>query len=303
MYGTIFNIQSFSLHDGPGIRTTVFFKGCPLKCLWCHNPESHRAAQELLFYTERCTGCGKCVRVCPEGGVTLIDGRAVTDRKKCIGCGHCVTVCPAGAREISGKMVTVEEVMEVIEKDRMFYESSGGGVTLSGGEPLLYGDFIRSLMEQCRDAGIHTAVETSGYADSGIVKKALEPADLILFDFKAADSRLHRRLTGVPNEKILENARILCRGMKKKMVIRIPVVPGGNDGEDNIRASADFIHHRLDLGIPVHLLPYHDLGTAKEERLEWEKIQDFKVPEQTHMEQIKKWMEEYDLTVQIGGSM
>lgn len=131
MYGTIFNIQSFSLHDGPGIRTTVFFKGCPLKCLWCHNPESHREAQELLFYTERCTGCGKCVRVCPEGGVTLIDGRAVTDRKKCIGCGHCVTVCPAGAREISGKMVTVEEVMEVIEKDRMFYESSGGGVTLS----------------------------------------------------------------------------------------------------------------------------------------------------------------------------
>lgn len=299
----IFNIQSFSLHDGPGIRTTIFFKGCPLKCLWCHNPESHKAAPELLFYKERCTGCGICVQACPRGAVVIKDGKSVNDRTKCAACGVCVKVCPSGAREISGKKISAGELMEVVEKDRMFYESSGGGVTLSGGEPLIYGEFAREFMERCHKAGIHTAVETSGYTDEENLRRTLALADLVLFDIKAMDENLHRKLTGVSNEKILKNARILCHNMKKKMVIRIPVVPGCNDGKDNIEKTARFIKEKLDLSVPVHLLPYHNFGTAKEERLEWERQNIFSKPEEEQMAQIKTWMENYGIAAQIGGSM
>lgn len=303
MNAEIFNIQSFSLHDGPGIRTTVFFKGCPLKCLWCHNPESHKRTPQLLYYREKCIGCGACVKACPKGSVELIGGRAVNNRSLCNGCGRCVDVCPAKAREISGKAMSFEAIMEALRSDQMFYEASGGGVTFSGGEPLVWPEMVTALAEACRAEGIHTAIETSGYGEWDRVCPVFQSVHFVIMDLKAVDSELHRKLTGVSNETILANARRVCHTLKKPMLLRIPVVPGCNDSEKNIRETGEFIKNMLAPELPVQLLPYHDLGTAKEEQLEWEHVQDFAIPEEDHMQRLKKILEAMGLNIQIGGAM
>jgi pyruvate formate lyase activating enzyme len=265
MTGSIFHIQRFSLHDGPGIRTTVFFKGCPLRCQWCHNPESITREKQLLLREERCVSCGDCSARCPHGATRTVAGTITTDRQICLACGTCVSTCYADAREIVGTEITVEEALREIEKDRVFYEESGGGATFSGGEPLLQHEFLRALLAACRERGIQTVVDTSGYAPPDVVDAVAPLVDLFLFDIKTIDDRKHREYTGVSNRTILENLRRLA-ARKAPIVVRVPLVPGVNDDEESIRSIGEFVR-TLDGVRGVHILPYHRSGTEKYRRL------------------------------------
>src|SRR5512136_235019 len=204
--GIIFNIQGYCIHDGPGIRTSVFLKGCPLRCLWCQNPESHSYYPELLFAEEKCAGCGECVRVCPEKAVRMRGKASQTDRRLCKSAGLCVDACPNEARAVIGRRATTDEVFKEIAADSLFYQESGGGVTLSGGEPLAQPEFAAGILKKCREAGFHTALDTCGYASWTVAREVLRHVDLVLYDFKHMDPAIHRKYTGVSNELILQNA-------------------------------------------------------------------------------------------------
>lgn len=302
MKGRIFNIQRYSIHDGPGIRTTVFLKGCPLRCLWCQNPEGISPKNELFFNKERCTGCGRCVETCEKKAITITDSVARTDRKLCIGCGKCVEVCPNEARQIVGKEVSVEEVVEVVKKDRIFYERSGGGVTLSGGEPLMQPIFVQKLLERCKLDGIHTTLDTSGFASWDTLKEVLKYTDLILYDFKCMDPEKHRVFTGVSNELILENVRRITSEFSTPIWARIPIIPGYNDDIENIRATASFLTKVLkDRVERVNLLPYHRLGEVKYERLERENTSTISEPPEEQILEIKAIFESFGLQAYVGG--
>lgn len=246
MTGTIFDIQRFSIHDGPGIRTTVFFKGCNLRCLWCHNPESQSAQPQLMFYKDKCVGCGECKKVCP---------RAFTP--DCVSKGDCVAACRHGAREMSGATGMAESVIDTVLRDKAFYKTSGGGVTLSGGEPLLQPEFALEILKACKESGIHTAVETAGNVSFAVFEKILPFVDLILYDIKGIDPENHKKNTGVSNERILENARALAES-GKDILFRMPYIPGYNDTE--APAVADFARS---LGKEVELMAYHEIGMGK----------------------------------------
>ena len=253
MKATVFDIQRSSFVDGPGIRTTVFFKGCNLRCAWCHNPESQSAALQMMFYKNKCTGCGKCKEKCPNS------------LEKCDFCGRCTLYCPHDAREICGKEYTVEEILRVILKDKTFYENSDGGVTFSGGECMLQIDFLEEILKECKKNGIHTAVDTAGHVPFEKFERILPYTDLFLFDVKCLDSEKHKRYTGVGNELILENLARLLRA-DARVWIRIPVIPEVNDTVEEMKA----IRQLLDgCGSPekVELLPYHALGEHKYEAL------------------------------------
>lgn len=300
----IFDIQPYSIHDGPGIRTTIFFKGCPLHCLWCHNPESNEHQSQLMYYGAKCTGCGSCIRHCPKGAIYENNGKVATDRSLCTGCGQCSAACLYKAREVKGTLMTVDEVFDQAVADRMFFEASGGGVTVSGGEPLAQPGFVAALMKKLKTEHIHTAIETCGYASWENVKNVLANVDLVLYDLKAMDSGLHQRLTGVKNEGILSNIKAIRNELKKDVILRIPVVPGYNDSRENIEATAVFVKEALEAAPPIHLLPYHSLGDSKRESLEnLEEPLDIRPPEDERMQEIKALMEKYGLSVQIGGAM
>lgn len=262
--GTIFDIKKYSIHDGPGIRTTVFFSGCPLACLWCHNPEGQPLEPRLIYRAARCQGCGGCIAICPQDAVTWDPahiGRVITDGQKCTCCGDCVDACYAGARELSGYTVTVDEVMVQVRREIPFYDQSGGGVTFSGGEPLMQLDFLAALLRACRKEEIHSAVDTSGFADWQDFERIRADVNLFLYDLKHMDSERHSAVTGVPNEIILDNLRRLSAA-GARCLVRIPLIPGINDDAENLTASACFLASLPALE-GVELMGYHDMAQAK----------------------------------------
>ena len=273
MTGTIFDIKKFSIHDGSGIRTTVFFKGCPLRCVWCHNPEGQEMSAEIMFFPDRCSVCGNCVSVCPNQAIVLKDAgceitRVCPERKKCVACGACVKACPRGAREVAGRVVTSDELIREIMKDVVFYDSSGGGVTFSGGEPLLQPDFLLALLRECKEREIHTAVDTCGFVKWETLSSIIPYADLILYDLKCMDSDMHYELTGRGNEEILENLRRLSKA-NCNVIVRFPLIPGINDNDENITCMGEFVLSLRHGGrLPrVDILPYHKMGLDKYLRL------------------------------------
>jgi len=300
--GTVFDIQDFSLHDGPGIRTTIFFKGCPLRCAWCQNPESQQKHAELLVDTDKCDGCARCVFVCPHRAIAIRDGKAVTNRQLCEGAGDCTTVCPQNARQLIGRQTTAHTAFDEAAHDALFFERSGGGITLSGGEPLMQPLLAISILRRCKAFGFHTTLDTCGYAKWQTVASVLRYVDLVLYDFKHMDPAEHARLTGVSNRLILENVKRIQHELEVPMRARVPIVPGCNDSDDNLHATAAFIALELAPTIPVHLNPYHRLGVGKYARLERHDYAiDAEPPSAARMQYIKRLFETYGLQTEIGG--
>lgn len=298
--GIVFDIQRFSIQDGPGIRTTVFLKGCPLRCLWCSNPESQKFPPELFFSESLCVRCHRCVEVCPTGATELnSDGTIQINYELCKACGECVKVCPSGARTTSGKLMSIEEVLDMVKKDSLFYRNSGGGVTASGGEPLYQPDFLIGLFKECQEAGIQTALDTSGYACWETIEKILGYVDLVLFDIKHMDSEKHKEYTGVDNKLILRNAEKLAQE-RKPLIIRVPLIPGYNDSEENIMALARFMRER-EL-VRIDLLCYHQFGRKKYEMLGREyKLSGVNTYKDEEVQMIKEELESFRLDVSIVG--
>lgn len=282
----ITDIQHFSVHDGPGIRTTVFTKGCPLRCLWCHNPETLSARIRLKVETGRCVGCGACLSRCPKGAISLSDGKAVTDRAKCVDCLACAAVCPTDARHADGRRVTTDDVAAEILRDRDYYVG-GGGATISGGEPLLQSEGVFALTKRLHDEGIHVAVETALSVPEEVATAATERFDLFLCDVKALPAELHRRLTGRDNALILANLRRIAeRG--KPLLLRMPLIPGLNDGEENLAATAAFIRSLPGETPELEILPYHALGADKYAALGLEyKANGVVVPDREYVDAVK----------------
>lgn len=302
--GTVFDIMKYSVHDGPGIRTTVFLKGCPLSCHWCHNPESQLPEPQIMFYPERCIGCGDCAGVCPSGALLPLAGAGENTvpepgRGKCTGCGSCAAVCHAGAREIAGRKMSAVEVIRAIERDVIFYDQSAGGVTFSGGEPLMQTDFLTALLAGCREKEIHTAVDTCGFAPRDKLLQLAGLVDLFLYDLKLMDDRRHRQYTGVSNGVILDNLLELA-SHHDNIVIRIPVIPGINDDADNINETGRFIA-TLSGVRSVHILPYHRIGTQKYRRLGLTyALPELRPPDSEKMKVFADILVKYGLTVQVG---
>lgn len=263
--GTLFNIQRFSIHDGPGIRTTVFLKGCNLHCIWCHNPESVQKQPEIQFFPEKCIACGECVKICPHGAQILDGNQRIYVRDLCQQCGQCTQDCFSGALVLTGKEWTPAEVLAEVEQDAPYYQTSQGGVTLSGGEPLLQPEFVSQLLEGCRERGFHTALDTAGNVSWKTFESLLPLTDLFLYDVKAFHEDIHRRATAVSNRLILENLRRLAE-TGKPIWVRIPVVPGINNSPDEIGEIARFLAPFKSVEW-VELMPFHTLGAEKYDSL------------------------------------
>ena len=301
--GSIWEIKRYALHDGPGIRTTVFLKGCPLRCLWCCNPESQCSETEISWLQENCIGCDHCLHVCPAEAISLDEqGKRLIHTEQCDLCGLCAERCPGDALQMLGKRVTVDEVLREVAKDSVFYSRSQGGLTLSGGEPALQPEFASEILRRYKieERGRHTAIETCGHVPWPHLSQVLEHTDLVLYDIKVMDSEEHRRSTGVDNGLILENVVRIAR-MGKQLIIRVPLIPGHNDTIENIRRTSSFARELPGVE-ELHLLPYHRLGEPKYPRLGREyALQGTAalLPEQ--VDALRRVVEAYGLRVRIGG--
>jgi pyruvate formate lyase activating enzyme len=297
--GIIFNIQRFSIQDGPGIRTTVFLKGCPLHCAWCSNPESQSFKPEILHRDSSCTKCGLCIGACPEKAISIKDKSLSIDRQKCTSCGDCLSVCVPQALKLLGEEITAGEVFRIVKKDADFYWNSGGGVTASGGEPLAQPDFVAALFKLCQDDGIDTCIETSGCASAESLGKVLPYTSLVLFDVKLADAESHRKWTGVSNEEILRNLRIALHS-GAPVTIRVPLIPGINDLSRELKKIAGIAANSLKKPGKVELLPYHRFGTGKYQQLD----REYELPELTtqkapEIQKAKELFESYGLECEV----
>lgn len=301
---TIFNIQKYNMYDGPGVRTLVFFQGCPLRCKWCSNPEGLEKKYRVMYKENSCINCGACVSVCPVGIHTISKDsqkHEVSRNIDCIGCNKCVEACPASALNIMGEVKTISEILQIIEEDRTFYEISGGGVTLGGGEVLMQPEAAISLLQACKQEGINTAIETSGYAKQEVILKAAEFIDLFLFDIKHIDSDRHFELTGVRNELILSNVKELLH-RRYNVKIRMPLLKGINDSEDEISKVIQFLtpfrDHKNFKGID--LLPYHKMGVNKYKQLGMEyPLQGDASLSDEDLDRIEGWIKKYDFPVSV----
>ncbi len=302
----VFNIQRFSVHDGPGIRTTVFLKGCPLNCWWCHNPESQETKPAISLLPDRCIDCGACLDACPNDIAGPLVGQAQSPNngsRRCLRCGACAESCPSGARTTIGTAYTVDELMKELDKDQIFYDESEGGVTFSGGEPLgpkSKTSFLLACLAACRERGYHTAVDTCGHVPRENLLAAASLVDLFLYDLKLMDNELHRRYTGVGNRLILENLKALST-TGAKVWIRVPLIPGINDDTENIEATAAFLSS-FQVPYPVCLLPYHKVGGDKYRRLgKTYPLSEIDPPAVDHTSGIADCFRAKGLEVKIGG--
>ena len=287
--GTIFDIKRFAVHDGPGIRTTVFFKGCPLRCMWCHNPESMRIQRQIVFFENKCIGCSECFKRCPNGAVEATPEGRKYYKSKCTLCGTCVEYCYAEATVMQGKIATVDEVVDEVKKDIPFYENSNGGVTLSGGEPTMQPEFCIAVLEASKKANMHTALDTSGYTKTEALKEILKYVDLVLYDIKLMDPQEHKKYTGVSNEIIISNLMEID-SLEIPIEIRIPTIPGINDTEDNLSEVCKLVN-RVKSIERIRLLPYHRLGEGKYSRLEMEyKLKELETPNKAKMEELVQFI-------------
>lgn len=297
----IFDIKRYAINDGPGIRVVVFFKGCNLHCAWCHNPESISGKPEKMFAPGKCIKCGTCVGICPETAIALSGKGITTDASLCTLCGRCAEVCPTKAIEMSGKTMSVPEIMGIIEKDRIFFDQSGGGVTFSGGEPLVHPRILIELLDECGKRGIHRAVDTAGNVATAVLAAIAQRTDLFLYDLKMMDAGQHQQWTGAKNELILHNLKFLA-GTGSHIIIRVPLIGGVNDDEANIRETAEFI-----AGLPgekkeVHLLPYHPVAQTKYMKLgRPDEFEQLTVPDKESQERSISIFLEYGINASIGG--
>lgn len=296
--GYIFDIKRFAVHDGPGIRTTVFLKGCPLRCWWCHNPEGISQKNDLMFFNFKCIQCKTCLHVCPYEAISFDNSQRIV-REKCVNCGLCSEYCPTEALRSVGTRVSVDELMSQIERDVLLYDNSNGGVTFSGGEPLLQHVFLKQILQECKKRDIHTVLDTSGYASKEVLFSVLEYVDMFLFDLKLADEAEHKIYTGVSNKIIKDNLRMLVDlGRGKDVILRLPVIPGITDTEKNIDGLVKLVSELKGIN-EIDLLPFHDIS-EKYNRLDMKyKMTVRQAPEQEKLKQIKQKFQKAGLYVKI----
>lgn len=297
----IFDIKRYAIHDGPGIRITLFVKGCPLSCKWCHNPESQSPQVQKLYTASKCIGAQDCIDVCPNDALTLTPEGIVTDYDACKLCGKCADACPTKAIEMSGKQYTVDELVKIIEREQVLFENSGGGVTISGGEPLMFSEFLTELLDACAKKNIHRTVDTCGFAAPDVLLKVAEKTDLFLYDLKLIDSENHKKWTGVNNKPILDNLKLLA-GSGAKINIRIPLIKNVNSGAGELTKMAEFISKLPGKKPEVNLLPFHSFAENKLSKM-GKQYNGFNMEEPTEEEQIEavEIFKKFDLEVEIGG--
>jgi len=300
VHGRIFDIKQFAVHDGPGIRTTVFFKGCPLNCPWCHNPEGIEYEADLFFYEAKCISCESCLVLCPQDAIEMENDTIIIDRNLCDLCGRCAEGCPTRAFKMAGKKITVEEVMDEIERSTIYHDDSDGGVTLSGGEPFQQFEFMEELIDRCKEKDIHVAVDTCGHVKPKKFDSVKNKIDLFLYDLKIMDEGLHSKYTGVVNDRILENLKTLLKEGDNEVIIRFPIIPDITDTEENINSMLEFLSDFRSVS-RIDILPYHDVKEKYNSLGKEYYIKEMKAPNRERIERIKKRFEGEGYLVREGG--